>query len=228
MTSINDNASASSEDDSMNSKIHATVTVRQLRLCKPGDSETEYEDDDQEQGSLSVTNSHLNSIITQPSNVHHTPTIAASPPRREIPAVAVVPVRSSPRLAARSQSSTMANKPKQQKRVGEGSLPDGLDTLTQQSKDIFHIVMDDSGISTATKVISPISGKEYNFLTMDLKAAQLWKLASNVGVKNHHRLKKEVICQMIAERLLDDVLLEIMGIHPEKNVAKKKITLPSC
>jgi hypothetical protein len=48
-------------------------------------------------------------------------------------------------------------------------------------------------------------------LTTDLKAAQLRKLASNVGVKNHHRLKKEIICQMIAERLLDEVLLEKNG-----------------
>jgi hypothetical protein len=64
MTRINDNASASSEDDSMNRKIHATVTVCQLRLCKPG------EDDDDQEGLLSVTNSHLNSIITQHSNVN--------------------------------------------------------------------------------------------------------------------------------------------------------------
>jgi len=224
MTSIDDNASASS-DDSMNRKIHATVTVRQLRLRRPEDSESD--DDDDREGLPSVTNSHPNSIVTQHSNVLCTPRnkAPASPSRREIPAVAVVSVRSSPRLAARSQSSTTANKQKQQNRAGEGSLPDGLDTLTQRSKDSFHIVTDDSGISIATKVISPISGKEYNLLTTDLKAAQLRKLASNVGVKNHHRLKKEIICQMIAERLLDEVLLERMGIHPEKNVAKKTNSL---
>jgi hypothetical protein len=97
--------------------------------------------------------------------------------------------------------------------VEGGALSDGLDILTQQSKDSFHIVTDDSGIRTATKVISPISGKGYNLMT-DLKAAQLWRLASNVGVKNHHCLKKEVICKMIAERLLDEVLLVRIGIHP--------------
>jgi hypothetical protein len=90
MTSINDNPSASSEDNSMNRKICATVTVRQLRLCKAEDSKSEDEDD--QEGLLSVTNSHLNSIITQHSNVHTPPTIAASPPCQEIPAVAVVPV----------------------------------------------------------------------------------------------------------------------------------------
>jgi hypothetical protein len=132
MTSIDDNASASS-DDSMNHKIRATVTVHQLRLSRPeDDSESEEAEDDRE-GLPSVTNSHPNSIVAQCSNVLCTPrNKAASPPsRREIPAVAVVPVRSSPRLAARSQSSTMANKQKQQNRAGEGSLPDGLDTLTQ-------------------------------------------------------------------------------------------------
>jgi hypothetical protein len=206
MTSIDDNASASS-DDSMNRKIRATVKVRQLRLRRADDSESEEEEEEDREGLPSDTNSHLNSIITQRSNVLSTPRYkAASPPRREIPAVAVVPVRSSPRLAARLQSSMMANKQqKQQNRAGEGALPDGLDTLTQRSKDSFHIVTDDSGISTATKVTSPISGKEYNLLTTDLKAAQLRKLASNVGVKNHHCLKKEVICKMIAERLLDEV-----------------------
>jgi hypothetical protein len=86
MTSINDNASASSKGDSMNCKIYATEMVCQLRLCKNAEDE-----DDREELPL-VTNSHLNSIVTQHSNVH-TPPIAASPPCREIPATAVVPVQ---------------------------------------------------------------------------------------------------------------------------------------
>jgi hypothetical protein len=68
MTSIDDNASASS-DDSMNRKIRATVQVRQLRLRRADDSESEEEEEEDREGLPLDTNSHLNSIVTQRSNV---------------------------------------------------------------------------------------------------------------------------------------------------------------
>jgi hypothetical protein len=234
-TDNHENASLSSED-SLNRKIKATSLGKGLQLFNGGSDESEEEE---AEPSRSANSSHLNSLITQRSNMNTpkaAPEVASIPrrtsPRRDIPAVAIVP-RTSPRLAARSKSSSKhttkknssSNNKKKQNRTGEGLLPDGLETLTRSSRDNFHIDFDEhQNPLYATKVIGT-DGKEYDLMSTDLKLSQLRKLASNVGVKNHHRSKKEAICEMIAESIMDEVLMANAGTHPEKNVARKTNSL---
>jgi hypothetical protein len=198
----------------MHRKIHATVTVRQMRLSKPSDSKSEDEDSVLGLQPSGADSQPTSTIAAAALNQMSTPSQA--PPRREIP-LAVVPLRTSPRLAARAKPSSTSskkkttNKTKKQNRVREGSLPPGLANITNQRKDNFFIVTDEFGINSVTKV-TDADGKEYNLLTTDLKVAQLQKLASNVGVKNHHHTKKEVICQLIAKKLFDKDLMEKTGM----------------
>jgi hypothetical protein len=139
-TDNHENASLSSED-SLNRKIKATSLGKGLQLFNGGSDESEEEE---AVPSCSANSSHLNSLITQCSNMNTpkaAPGVASIPrqtsPCRDIPAVAIVP-QTSPRLAARSKSSSKhtskknssSNNKKKQNRTGEGLLPDGLEKLT--------------------------------------------------------------------------------------------------
>jgi hypothetical protein len=233
MTGTDDNASVASEDSSLHRKIQATLLGKGLQLFNGGSDESEEEE---AVPSHSANSSHLNSLITQRSNMNTpkaAPGVASIPrrtsPRREIPAVAIVP-RTSPRLASRRSKSSSTNKKnnnnkkKKQNRIGEGLLPDGLETLTKSSRDNFTILFDeDENPLYATKVISSTTKKEYDLMSSDLKLSQLRKLASNVGVKNHHRSNKETICEMIAESLMDEVLM-IKLVHILKKTSQEKLT----
>lgn len=132
---------------------------------------------------------------------------------------------STPAASGRTSTTTAAKKTtggRKYNRSGESKLPPDFEGLTIADRDKFTIIEDEDGVPTVSHVF--VGNKSYDLCT-DLMLSQLRKLASNLGVKNHHKAKKEICCNLIAQTILDEAKLEAAGIHPETSVNMKSCSV---
>jgi hypothetical protein len=214
--------SAASED-SMMKKIAALTSVKDM--CG-GTEDIESEDDDEDDGEGTPSSSGGISLITQhPTPVYETP--KATRPSAKAKKGGGSRNSSSSGKAKKQPpvggKTTKGAKKSNKNRSGENSLPEGLEQLTRKDQDNFKIDFDNDCGGIVVKIIGK-GGEEYD-PKEDLFLSQLRKLASNVGVRNHHAANTNKVCRLIAEAILDEGIMEKAGIHPEKAVAKKNYSL---